>query len=122
MKVYLILTPCNEYNEGDTYVYANRATWLKELRDRFEEGEGISSDEEFIEKYNESSDCQAFEVDLIGPDKDPTKGWKKVVVLIRPQNGLPGGWQGTVGVYSSPADVPQPLLMDDEISHVHLES
>jgi hypothetical protein len=121
MKVYLILTPANEYSAGDTYVYSNRSTWLKELHDRFEEGQGISSDEEFIKKYNESSDCQAFEVDLIGPDKDPTKGWETVVVLIRPQNGLRGGWQGTVGVYSTPAHLPQ-LLHDDELNHVHLES
>jgi hypothetical protein len=121
MKVYLILTPANEYSAGDTYVYSNRSTWLKELHDRFEEGQGISSEEEFIKQYNESSDCQAFEMDLIGPDTDPTKGWQTVVVLIRPRGGLWKGWYGTVGVYSTPAHLPQ-LCDDDELHHVHLES
>jgi hypothetical protein len=122
MKIYVILWCGNEYSEGDVDAYLNREDWLKRLHHSWDEDSRVTglSETDFLKFIMDHGDDQAGEFDLIGPDqKQP---YDKVVVLIRNEGGLnPGPLDDVVAVYSTPAELPQPLLASDSIHHIQVE-
>lgn len=133
MKMYLVLHPDPmEGGHGPIEVFMTRPDWLWYMRSMVDDPTAaiwISSldinpsnlsDDDLIQHVRTHTDCSVGEATLVGPDVDSGQGYKEVVVLLRPiANSLDKATsmdgEGVVGVYSSAADLPQPLLPKDEI-------
>jgi hypothetical protein len=128
MKIYVILWPGNEYNDGEVNAYLNREDWLARLHAAHDgESDGVAElpEAEFLKYLANHSDCQGAELDLIGSNEKAP--YQKVVVLLRNDGGLNPRVVGTVNdiqdlvaVYSTPADLPL-LLAEDILHHIQVE-
>jgi hypothetical protein len=126
MKVYLYRV-CgsgqSSVRDDQDIAYMYRKDWLTEIGYRLGGNADLANlDDKQISERVSLIDDSAIVVDLIGPDKVPGS-YQEITLLYRPAGGLDPAtsFDGIVGAYSSPADLPQPLLKDDEITWVSLQ-
>ena len=102
MKIYLYLTPANEYSLGEIFAWTDRSVWLNHMRTTTPEAADLGEENLLRAMRHGDYDVQAFEKELNAPDVyDGT-----IVVLLRRES--------EPQVYRTPADLPR-LIETDEV-------
>jgi hypothetical protein len=113
MKIYVFLTPSNEYDLGDTSAYVKKEEFIKMLRGTCEPPAEIT-DKDLLTYISNNTDNQAFECELIGTLSEYG------TVLVRVRTDYPEE-EDCVQVYSTPADLAPDLVKSDMLHTVWLQ-